>query len=111
MQLNPDIAEVDARLSLAQFLFRNVAALKHVKDLSGGEKIRALLACVLMAKEPAQLLILDEPTNHLDLDSIASVESALKNYCGAMLVISHDQKFLANIGIQRGIYAPFSNSR
>jgi ATPase subunit of ABC transporter with duplicated ATPase domains len=67
MQLNPDIIEVDARLYLAQFLFRNVTALKRVKDLSGGEKIRALLACVLMAKQAPQLLILDEPTNYLDI--------------------------------------------
>jgi ATPase subunit of ABC transporter with duplicated ATPase domains len=110
MQMNPEISEVDARLSLAQFLFRNVSALKQIKNLSGGEKIRALLACVLMAKEPPQLLILDEPTNHLDLYSIASIESALKKYSGAMLVISHDQKFLSNIGIQRGVYAPFSNN-
>jgi ATPase subunit of ABC transporter with duplicated ATPase domains len=108
MRLNPDIIEVDARLCLAQFLFRNVAALKRINDLSGGEKIRALLACVLMAKQAPQLLILDEPTNHLDLHGVLSLESALKNYRGAMLVISHDQQFLANIQVQRCVYAPFN---
>lgn len=107
MKLNPDANENDAYRCLAQFLFRNTAALKLAKDLSGGEKIRALLACVLMAKHPPQLLILDEPTNHLDIYSIHSIESALKHYQGAMIVISHDSTFLKNIGIERTIYAPF----
>jgi len=101
MELNPDAKENDAYRGLAQFLFRNVAALKMVKDLSGGEKLRALLACVLMSNHPPQLLILDEPTNHLDIHSIQSIESALTHYQGAMIVISHDKKFLDNIGIKR----------
>lgn len=102
-----DAKENDAYRSLAQFLFRNTTALKLAKDLSGGEKLRALLACVLMAKHPPQLLILDEPTNHLDIHSIQSIESALKHYQGAMIVISHDATFLKNIGIEKIIYAPF----
>ncbi len=105
-RINPDIEETQARLYLAQFLFRNVQALKKVATLSGGERLRAMLACVLMARKPPQLLILDEPTNHLDLISIASIESALKNYRGALLVISHDAQFLENIGINRVITAP-----
>ncbi len=97
LQLNPDAKENDAYRYLAQFLFKNTSALKLAKDLSGGERLRALLACILTSKHPPQLLILDEPTNHLDLHSIKSIESALKNYQGAMIVISHDQKFLENI--------------
>lgn len=110
LQLNPDAKENDAYRSLAQFLFRNVATLKMVKDLSGGEKLRALLACVLMSNHPPQLLILDEPTNHLDISSIKSIESALNHYQGAMIVISHDQTFLKNIGIKKIITAPFITS-
>lgn len=109
INLNPDINETEARFYLAQFLFRNIAALKLVKNLSGGEKLRAMLACALMSSQPPQLLILDEPTNHLDLDSIASIESALRNYQGALLIISHDQRFLANIDIQKIITGPFNN--
>jgi len=109
IRINPTIHEKDARHSLAHFLFRNVSALKIVKNLSGGEKLRALLACVLMSENPPHLLILDEPTNHLDFDSIISIESALKQYQGALIIISHDQKFLENIGVQRTITAPFSN--
>jgi ATPase subunit of ABC transporter with duplicated ATPase domains len=97
--LNPECTENDSRAALAQFLFRNTAALKLVKELSGGERLRALLACVLMGKNLPQLLILDEPTNHLDLVSIESIESALNCYEGALIVISHDGKFLNNINI------------
>lgn len=107
--LNPNATERDAYDSLAKFLFRNVDALKTVNVLSGGEKLRALLACVLLGNNPPQLLILDEPTNHLDLNSIESIESALKNYLGAMIVISHDSNFLKNIGIEKIICAPFAS--
>jgi len=104
--LNPDINHTEARHVLAQFLFPNTAALKIVKYLSGGEKLRALLACILMLKPPPQLLILDEPTNHLDLASISSLESALHAYRGAMIVISHDQSFLKNIKISQIVTIP-----
>jgi ATPase subunit of ABC transporter with duplicated ATPase domains len=102
-RLNPQASENAARAALARFLFRNVAAEKPVEALSGGERLRAALACVLMADRPPQLLILDEPTNHLDLDSIAAVEAALAGYDGAILVVSHDPDFLAAIGIEREI--------
>jgi ATPase subunit of ABC transporter with duplicated ATPase domains len=108
MHLNPDANENEAYQYLAQFLFRNKSTHKLIKDLSGGEKLRALLGCVLMAKHPPQLLILDEPTNHLDIHSIENIESALKHYQGAMIVISHDQTFLKNIGINRIICTPFN---
>lgn len=100
---NPDISETDARYYLADFLFRNNAALKPAKDLSGGEKLRATLACILMSQRPPQLLILDEPTNHLDFESITSIETALKNYQGAMIVVSHDVQFLRNVGVERAV--------
>lgn len=109
LRLNPDANTYEAHHCLAQFLFKNTTALTRVRELSGGEKLRALLACVLMSKQPPQLLILDEPTNHLDLQSIQSIESALQNYQGAMIVISHDQNFLENIHIERIIAAPFKN--
>ena len=55
----------------------------------------------LFAEPAPQLLLLDEPTNHLDLESIKHLETALTQYQGAILVISHDQTFLQNIGITR----------
>ncbi|WP_374470134.1 ABC-F family ATP-binding cassette domain-containing protein [Phenylobacterium sp.] len=100
-RLNPQAGDNAARAALARFLFRNVAADRRVAELSGGERLRAALACVLMADQPPQLLILDEPTNHLDLDSVAAVEAALAGYDGALLVVSHDPDFLAAVGIGR----------
>jgi ATPase subunit of ABC transporter with duplicated ATPase domains len=61
------------------------------------------LACRLGGSEPPDLLILDEPTNHLDLDSVAAIEAALSAYDGALLVVSHDEHFLRNIGITRTV--------
>lgn len=98
-RLNPDATDNAARSALARFLFRGDAALQTVSTLSGGQLLRAGLACVLGGTTPPQLLILDEPTNHLDLDSIAAVEAALKVYDGALLVVSHDEVFLEAIGI------------
>jgi len=65
--------------------------------LSGGERLKAALACALWRKEPAQLLLLDEPTNHLDMASAEALEDALREYPGAMVVVSHDAQFLAGI--------------
>jgi len=102
-RLNSEAGDNAAHAALARFLFRNTAAQKRVEELSGGERLRAALACVLMASRPPQLLILDEPTNHLDLDSIGAVEAALRGYDGALLVVSHDADFLDAVGIEREV--------
>jgi ATPase subunit of ABC transporter with duplicated ATPase domains len=102
-RLNPVASLNDAHAALARFLFRNTAAHQVAGTLSGGERLRAALACVLSAAAPPQLLILDEPTNHLDLASIEAVETALSGYDGALLVVSHDADFLTAIGVDREI--------
>ena len=102
-QLNPAASENAARAALARFLFRNTAAEKPVRSLSGGERLRAALACVLAGDRPPQLLILDEPTTPLDLDSIGAIEAALSGYDGALLVVSHDRDFLAAVGVDREV--------
>lgn len=107
-KFNPSLSEFECRSRLAQLLFKNTMAEKYVKDLSGGEKVRALLACIIMAATPPELIILDEPTNHLDLESIRVIEQALKQYPGALIVISHDDDFIKNIGIDKIIAYPFS---
>jgi ATPase subunit of ABC transporter with duplicated ATPase domains len=99
--LNPQAGENAGRAALARFMFRADAALQVVGTLSGGQMLRAGLACVLGGPEPPSLLILDEPTNHLDIDSIAAVEAGLRAYDGALLVVSHDEVFLEAIGITR----------
>jgi ATPase subunit of ABC transporter with duplicated ATPase domains len=100
------MTEFECRHRLAQFLFRNKSAESAVSSLSDGERIRALLAAMLMGANPPELIILDEPTNHLDIDSITILEQAFQNYQGALLVISHDDDFLQNININRKIYTP-----
>ncbi|MAQ83397.1 MAG: ABC transporter [Maritimibacter sp.] len=91
-----------ARAVLARFLFRGDAALVPAGRLSGGQMLRAGLACALGGKPP-ELLILDEPTNHLDLGAIEALEAALRGYDGALLVVSHDRAFLDAVGITREV--------
>jgi ATPase subunit of ABC transporter with duplicated ATPase domains len=86
---------------LAQFLFRGDRIHLPVSALSGGERLRATLACVLFAEPAPQLLLLDEPTNNLDLVSVGQLESALNAYRGAFVVVSHDEQFLTEIKIDR----------
>ncbi len=98
-----------ARKWLARFLFRGQDVFKKADILSGGERMRATLACILAGDKPPQLLVLDEPTNNLDLNSIEQIESALLNFRGALVVISHDKNFLKNIGIKEETNLPQDN--
>jgi ATPase subunit of ABC transporter with duplicated ATPase domains len=102
-RLNPELSANDAHAALARFAFRNRAALQIAGTLSGGERLRAGMACVFARPEPPLLLLLDEPTNHLDLASIEELEKALQGFDGALIVVSHDQAFLQAIGIEREI--------
>jgi ATPase subunit of ABC transporter with duplicated ATPase domains len=102
-RLNPLLDENRAHAALARFAFRNSGADKRVGDLSGGECLRAGLACVLSADPVPQLLMLDEPTNHMDLEAVEVIEQALAGYDGALLVVSHDNAFLDAIGVSRHI--------
>jgi ATPase subunit of ABC transporter with duplicated ATPase domains len=97
----PGMAEADRMNLLARFLFRGTRAHLPAAALSGGERLRATLACVLCAEPAPQLLLLDEPTNNLDLVSIGQLESALGAYEGAFLVVSHDERFLEEIKVDR----------
>ncbi len=97
----PEMLPADRMNLLARFLFRGARAHLPVGVLSGGERLRATLACVLFAEPAPQLLLLDEPTNNLDLLSAGQLESALNAYQGAFVVVSHDERFLAEIGVGR----------
>jgi len=102
-RLNPALDENATRASLARFAFRNIEADRPVSQLSGGECLRAGLACVLSTDPVPQLLMLDEPTNHLDVESIEVIEEVLRGYDGALMVISHDDAFLDAIGVVKRV--------
>ncbi len=100
---HPEWDEGEARHLLARYLFPGDAALAPVERLSGGERMRAALACLLGGVRAPELLLLDEPTNHLDLETLETVERAVAAYDGALLVVSHDEDFLEAIGVDRRI--------
>ena len=100
---HPESDETSARHALARFLFLNDAVRQMVATLSGGERLRAALACLLGGSRPPSMLVLDEPTNHLDLDALEALERALVAYDGALLVVSHDPHFLDAIGVQQRV--------
>ncbi|MBN9210373.1 MAG: ABC transporter [Microbacterium sp. 71-36] len=95
----PDVPIPAVRDRLARFLVRGDAVTRPVGSLSGGERFRVALARLLLADPPPQLLVLDEPTNNLDLDTVDQLVSALQAYRGAVLLVSHDDAFLARLGL------------
>ena len=102
-QAHPGATRNAVHAALARFGFRADLSLQRVGTLSGGQKLRAALACVLGGDRLPPLLLLDEPTNHLDLDSIAAIEQGIAAYDGALIVVSHDAAFLNAIGITRTV--------
>ncbi|EOM76317.1 ABC transporter ATP-binding protein [Rhodococcus rhodnii] len=94
---NPHTTPQQLRARLARFLFPGRRSETPVRVLSGGERLRAALATVLLADPPPGLLLLDEPTNNLDLASVGHLVEALRGYRGAVVVVSHDERFLDDL--------------
>lgn len=91
----PDFSQAEVRTLLAKFGLKTDQSGALVGRLSPGERTRAGLA--LLQARGVNLLVLDEPTNHLDLPAIEQLEEALESYTGALLLVTHDRRMLANV--------------
>ncbi len=89
----PAMTNTEIRNTLARFMFKGEDVFKYVSDLSGGERARVLLTELMLSG--ANFLLLDEPTNHLDISSCEALQTALMNYEGTLLAVSHD-RYLIN---------------
>ncbi|WP_163576225.1 ABC-F family ATP-binding cassette domain-containing protein [Halomonas faecis] len=94
---NRTATEAEQRMRLAQLGLDAQKIATPSGALSGGERLKAALACLLYADTPPQLLLLDEPNNHLDLPSAQALETLLRSYRGTLIVVSHDDAFLDNL--------------
>ena len=95
----PSWSTADVRTLLAKFGLRADHVERAVEELSPGERTRAGLA--LLQARGTNVLVLDEPTNHLDLAAIEQLEQALESYDGALLLVTHDRRMLANVRLDR----------
>ena len=84
-----------ARITLARLLIKKDNVYKKVADLSGGERVRVSFAKIILSE--ANMLVLDEPTNYLDIHSMEAVETALSEYGGNLLFVSHDRRLINKV--------------
>ena len=91
----PSLTETEIRTTLARFRFFGEDVYKSVSDLSGGERARLTLSKLILSD--VNLLVLDEPTNHLDIDSREALESAIEEFDGTVIAVSHDRYFLGKL--------------
>lgn len=94
-QFSEEKSESYLRGFLGRMLFSGEEALKQAKVLSGGERVRCMLAKMMLTN--ANVLILDQPTNHLDLESITALNNGLRDYSSNILFTSHDHQFIQTI--------------
>ena len=90
-----NMTQLEVRNILALFLFRNDDIQKKVEVISGGERARLTIAKLILKK--SNVLILDEPTNHLDINSREALETALMNFRGTIIAVSHDRYFIKKL--------------
>lgn len=93
----------EIKLRLHRALFPQETWDKSCQVLSGGERMRLYLCCLMISNHIPDLFILDEPTNNLDLSSLEILTATIKNYQGTLLVVSHDTKFIKEVGITKTV--------
>jgi ATPase subunit of ABC transporter with duplicated ATPase domains len=97
------LAEHEIKNQLTRFLFINGYWDKPCGTLSGGERMRLCLCCLSIGVQAPDMIILDEPTNNLDIQNIEILTSAINDYAGTLIVVSHDQRFLADVAAEKSI--------
>lgn len=97
------LQEHDIKIRLNRFLFTREYWDKRCGSLSGGEKMRLMLCSLAIATQAPDLIILDEPTNNLDIQNIGILTTAISEYRGTLLVVSHDAHFLRETNVEREI--------
>ena len=98
-----NLPEHEIKIILNRFLFPASEWDKSCRKLSGGEKMRLAFCCLMISNNTPDMFILDEPTNNLDIQSIEIITATIKNYTGTVIVISHDDYFIKEIGIDQPI--------
>ncbi len=98
--------EHELKMLLNRFLFTSSTWDKKCGSLSGGEKMKLALCYLIVCGQAPDMIIADEPTNNIDIASMEILAAVLKNYKGTLLVVSHDEQFIRDVGIERTISLP-----
>jgi len=97
------LQEHDIKIRLNRFLFAKEYWDKSCSALSGGEKMRLILCCLAIGNQCPDVMILDEPTNNLDIQNIEILTNVISDYQGTLIVVSHDEYFLRQVGVEKVI--------
>lgn len=101
--INGKKPEHELKMLLTRFQFPASTWDKKCSNLSGGERMKLSLCCLLVYEKAPDMIIADEPTNNIDISSMDILAATLKNYSGTLLIVSHDELFVKDIGITRTI--------
>ncbi len=104
LQFNTNaLEEHGIKIRLSRFLFTRNDWDKSCAALSGGERMRLMLCCLLIGGQAPDMIILDEPTNNLDIENVEILTNAINDYQGTLIIVSHDEHFLQQVNIKRVI--------
>lgn len=103
-QYNATLYEHEIKIILNRFLFSKESWHKKCVKLSGGEKMKLSLCCLMVSAQTPDMIILDEPTNNIDIQNIEILTSTIREYKGTLLVVSHDEYFIEQIQVRKIIH-------
>lgn len=95
------LQEHEIKIRLTRFLFSKEDWDKPCSALSGGERMRLILCCLTIGNQAPDIIVLDEPTNNLDIQNIEILTAAINDYDGTLIVVSHDERFIEQVNVER----------